>query len=953
MANWTALKAAIADVIKTNGNQEITGVVLQNTLNNIISNIGKNAQFVGVANLNTNPGTPDGNVFYLASEVGVYSNFGGITTLPYRIYVLYNTSSNIWASKSIPLFPSVFDVSRYYTNTDGDNIFTFDEAISKVSAIFRYAGLKVLFLEAEKQPRTYEFIGGSWTTINNWRLVNTDTTFLNINLYNWRANSEDPFPYYNTETDALLAVPITLRRAGMVVSFALSPNKWKLKQYIGNTNNANDELWKSSFIDVYSENTYTELPITTGTKYLGNMLRNIPSYKRRQYMPIIGNIEERNMRIRMMYMSSDIDDDNFYNTDNWEIIESTENLISGLGVDISGNLIKDKFVICNPGSASNNGTLIDNAGSISTGIIYCKDAKVLFYTGYMYGNTGVAFYDKDKKYIGRAEELIDLNLESPNGVGLWLNNYPIKVLENAYYFCASSRANTIKENNYIRITSNSNYLNKYIEQEIKDYFLEFDGISSYAEFKEPIVLQNNGDYLEYKAKILDINQQPYYDSNNVETTNCLYSLIGNLGTAGVIGNPTNAGDINMRLDDGSFIKFTDNKKGDFNKVVKRKFLFTETNIEYYENDILINSVPHNNNTFTISKMGNVYKDMFIKAYIKDITIKKGTKVYDIGNILHSNDIIAYSCQLVKLENEEEIQIQPQRYCIKTENELKVYYKRSIGDYICYHLYKRYMEWDEIIAEEGTAPNYYDNWGIEMVTQEIYNNGNFSAIKNLYRAGETELALRLENMAYVGGATHGYENIDNSGGVRKFNIFINGIKIDELGTFNGEFDNIEVNMLSKLSKMQTQEDFCSVSKKWIWDKDGLNLDVNVTFLAIVSVAQCQMPMLLCLRKLDNFQITGKAVKSDNIYTIYDVSEDDWINKPENSTLRNGSTNTKFIREWSDYFSFELNILSATYKSNGGMFVTTNDSVYNKIYNNIGSFTTNINDTVDVKSKFIIN
>ena len=37
MANWSTLKAAIASIIKTNGNKEITGQLLQNVLNNIVS----------------------------------------------------------------------------------------------------------------------------------------------------------------------------------------------------------------------------------------------------------------------------------------------------------------------------------------------------------------------------------------------------------------------------------------------------------------------------------------------------------------------------------------------------------------------------------------------------------------------------------------------------------------------------------------------------------------------------------------------------------------------------------------------------------------------------------------------------------------------------------------------------------------------------------------------------
>ena len=48
MANWSTLKAAIANVIKTNGNQEITGAVLQNTLNSIVSAVGENATFASL-----------------------------------------------------------------------------------------------------------------------------------------------------------------------------------------------------------------------------------------------------------------------------------------------------------------------------------------------------------------------------------------------------------------------------------------------------------------------------------------------------------------------------------------------------------------------------------------------------------------------------------------------------------------------------------------------------------------------------------------------------------------------------------------------------------------------------------------------------------------------------------------------------------------------------------------
>lgn len=77
MGNYEELKTAVQTVIKQNGNEEITGQVMQNTLLNIISTIGANATFAGIATPDTAPGTPDQNVFYLAGTPGIYSNFGG------------------------------------------------------------------------------------------------------------------------------------------------------------------------------------------------------------------------------------------------------------------------------------------------------------------------------------------------------------------------------------------------------------------------------------------------------------------------------------------------------------------------------------------------------------------------------------------------------------------------------------------------------------------------------------------------------------------------------------------------------------------------------------------------------------------------------------------------------------------------------------------------------------
>jgi len=96
MTTYTLLKDAIRAVIKQNGNQEITGYLLQQTLLTIVDNLGKDWPFAGVADVNTNPGWPDGNRFYLAVGPGTFTHFGGMTLEKYAIYAIMNTSSEDW-----------------------------------------------------------------------------------------------------------------------------------------------------------------------------------------------------------------------------------------------------------------------------------------------------------------------------------------------------------------------------------------------------------------------------------------------------------------------------------------------------------------------------------------------------------------------------------------------------------------------------------------------------------------------------------------------------------------------------------------------------------------------------------------------------------------------------------------------------------------------------------------
>lgn len=122
MANYASLKAAIQEVIKTNGNNEITGALLQQSLLAMVNSLGVGYQYAGIATPATNPGTPDQNVFYIAYQQGTYSNFGNLYVSPNEVAVFkYNGT---WTKEIASIFGTIVLKSAWTLNeseiTNGD-----------------------------------------------------------------------------------------------------------------------------------------------------------------------------------------------------------------------------------------------------------------------------------------------------------------------------------------------------------------------------------------------------------------------------------------------------------------------------------------------------------------------------------------------------------------------------------------------------------------------------------------------------------------------------------------------------------------------------------------------------------------------------------------------------------------------------------------------------------------
>lgn len=141
MKDYNTLKGEIQRYIRTNNNQEITGEVLQSVLISIVSNVGENAGFSGIAKKTTSPGTPDGPVFYFATEQGVYPNFGGLEIEKENtLNIIYNTEDG-WGTLYLGNLVPNEEVKDFqaFKNLEGMNFYeasaycaTFDNIIEKL-----------------------------------------------------------------------------------------------------------------------------------------------------------------------------------------------------------------------------------------------------------------------------------------------------------------------------------------------------------------------------------------------------------------------------------------------------------------------------------------------------------------------------------------------------------------------------------------------------------------------------------------------------------------------------------------------------------------------------------------------------------------------------------------------------------------------------------------------------
>lgn len=362
MANWQILKAAIADVIKTNGNQEITGQVLQNVLNNIISNLGANATFAGIAIPSTNPGTPDQNVFWIASTNGTYSNFNAIEVNDEVVIFTNKTGSWVKQSTGIALSQSLKDIGKKAAiaiDYKADNRTTRLQVLKSS----RKTGKIISYRNSTSGEITVEmYIGTSmddqyWQDDLFWANIfpSTKLPFINVTFITNKT--------YSSPDKAVNALPNTYyKKEGLIFSFK-DNNRYRSYLYLGQINNVKSYIP----IDNYCFETLVYNTNAVNTRYQVDLIA------RKQGFTITYN--DGTNQIIETYIGTLYDNSNWGKDYNWqrlltykdfdEILANSVNIYNTIA-EFSINKVYGDLILSNK--------TIDNAGNVISGTGYTIEA---------------------------------------------------------------------------------------------------------------------------------------------------------------------------------------------------------------------------------------------------------------------------------------------------------------------------------------------------------------------------------------------------------------------------------------------------------------------------------------------------------------------------------------------------------------------------------------------------
>ena len=188
--NYNELKTSIAEVIRTNGNEEITGEVMQYILLEMVSSLGKDFQFAGVGTPSTQVDEPDENKAWILGA-GHYTNFGAAFDVAENqiAVAMYNGSFDVrFISVGRPVDATITENGQ--NPVEGGAIFAQFEQLRAAGYLFAGIVTKATIPPAERPEKIFYLCtqGGVYTNFDNLNLLRG----LNVILWNgtqWQGNN--------------------------------------------------------------------------------------------------------------------------------------------------------------------------------------------------------------------------------------------------------------------------------------------------------------------------------------------------------------------------------------------------------------------------------------------------------------------------------------------------------------------------------------------------------------------------------------------------------------------------------------------------------------------------------------------------------------------------------------------------------------------------------------------
>lgn len=491
MANYSNLKNIIDQVVRTNGQGDITGANLNQTLQQMVTDLGANYQYAGVATPSTNPGSPDQNVFYIATLAGTYSYFNGIV-LPKGITVLRWNGS--WSSTTLftvdtGLTPysealvqsgTVFekfkfdggpwDVSAHFPTAgpDNDGRFTLDYILTNANTlipeVWRKGGMSIGFISSYDNKYVQYFLRH---TLSNASTAAADFA----NTANWeKMNLEKEVnELSNIELGELVSGEYISSSDGSAPSvdgyyrtdFLYIENISKLKIYVGSFVSTTGAAFYSS----NSERTFVS-GINFSDFSLGDIVEiDVPSDAK--YFRICAFSLARAEKMFVAIASVPV------------AIQKTNGTIDGIKqsvLTLQNNLTEINLGTLVDGFVNSAyGEFVEATSYKRTDYLRINATKIRTRITYSVSNVGIAFYDRNKRYIGGSD-----------AGGTSIGGFKDIVVPDGTYYFATCAINAQVPNMLVLNMELGDIINHLVPQSDNPCF--YDGSSEARTFKKVLCI---------------------------------------------------------------------------------------------------------------------------------------------------------------------------------------------------------------------------------------------------------------------------------------------------------------------------------------------------------------------------------------------------------------------------------------------------------------------------------